>query len=504
MLKVRLLLIALPLALALAARAETTRKDGDPTILVGDNAVRQAQLKRAFESFRNKLAILAGRLETSSDARDRDRAKSLRKVLAEASKRGVENRFEAVVRGLSKKDADKDIDTLNQVLRENSDLRKDLQVLLALLLDDGRGKKLTDLRDRAGKLLDQLKDLRDRQARLQAQTELGRKDDNNLKSAQDKLAKQTQELLDKLGKPDDREIDPEQARAVVQPVGQAGKEQNDAAGKLGKGDREGAGSAQGRAVGKLDEAIRRIEDILRQIRKEERERTLADLLARCKRMLGVQESILEGSEQLFREMRRSSDTKPTLPQAARSNRLADSQNNNLRLASATLEIVRSEGSAVAFAEVFEQLIQDMDVVHNRLSRTEIDKVTLTVEDDIIQTLRDAIKALEKAISDNTEEGPQTPPGDGPGGKPKLVNVLQQLKMIHALQRRVNDRTKLYGKRYQGEQAPAPPAAKTPREKSRFERIAKELKDLAGRQERIARVTREIGKEEPDLGLRRID
>jgi hypothetical protein len=167
--------------------------------------------------------------------------------------------------------------------------------------------------------------------------------------------------------------------------------------------------------------------------------------------------------------------------------------------------VREDGSAAAFAELFEQLSRDMDVVYNRLSRTEINSVTLAIEDDIIQTLKDAIAALEKAIREiKPNKGPKQPPEDGPHRKPKLVDLLQQLKMVHALQRRVHQRTELYGKRYKGEQAPQPDTARSQGEKTRYEQIQKELKDLADRQQRIARVTRDIGKESPDTGARRID
>jgi hypothetical protein len=514
MLKVRIIpgiLVAAVVLAGLATSAETAGKR-DPKVLIDDTATRQAQLKRAFESFRQKLAILAGRLELSSEQKDRDRARALRNVLKEAATRGVEVKFDALIRGLTKKGADKDIDTLAQVVRENKDLRKDLQALLALILADNRDKVLADRGNRAAKLLEELKDLRNKQARLQAQVDLGRKADAQLKKEQEKITKATKDLLDRISKADKDGKDPigaeneKQAEGVRKPVGDANKEQKDAEGKLGKGNKEGAGDAQGRAVGKLDEAIRNLEDILRQVRKEERERKLLDLLARCKQMLKVQEEVQAGSEAIFREMRKEKSSKASLAQAARSNKLADRQYDSLKMASAALKIVQTEGSALAFAEVFEQLIKDMDIVHTRLTRAEIDKVTLTIEDDIIETLKDAIRALEKEIRDNENNGPRPPepPTDGPTGKPKLVNLIQQLKMIHALQRRVNDRTELYGKRYKGEQAPPPDTARTNRQKLRYEQIQKELKDLAGRQDRIAKVTREIGKEEPDAGSRRID
>jgi len=55
-----------------------------------------------------------------------------------------------------------------------------------------------------------------------------------------------------------------------------------------------------------------------------------------------------------------------------------------------------------------------------------------------------------------------------------------LKMVRAMQQRVNARTQLYAKEYPGEQADAPA-------------IRTELRGLSGRQERIVEVTNKIVK-----------
>ena len=77
----------------------------------------------------------AGRLENGSDA-DKEKARALRNALKLASDQGVEGKFDALVRGLTTKGADRDIDVLAQVLKDNAELRKDLQRILALLTRD--------------------------------------------------------------------------------------------------------------------------------------------------------------------------------------------------------------------------------------------------------------------------------------------------------------------------------------------------------------------------------
>jgi hypothetical protein len=84
--------------------------------------------------------------------------------------------------------------------------------------------------------------------------------------------------------------------------------------------------------------------------------------------------------------------------------------------------------------------------------------------------------------------------NGKQGDRKLVNFLQQLKMIFAMQRRINQRTELYGKTYTGEQAPMPETARDDKQKQHLVMIFQELKDLASRQDRLSKVTREISKQ----------
>ena len=71
--------------------------------------------------------------------------------------------------------------------------------------------------------------------------------------------------------------------------------------------------------------------------------------------------------------------------------------------------------------------------------------------------------------------------------PTLKDLLAELKLIQSMQRRVNARTTVSGKQYQGEIAPAPVSAKDPQEKEKFETIQRELKALGERQGTISRL-----------------
>src|SRR5262245_57234526 len=78
---------------------------------ITDAATQQAQLKRAFESFRQRLAILAARMENGSD-KDKEKAKALKKALKMASDLGTEGKFDSLIRELTKTGADQSIDIL--------------------------------------------------------------------------------------------------------------------------------------------------------------------------------------------------------------------------------------------------------------------------------------------------------------------------------------------------------------------------------------------------------
>ena len=64
-----------------------------------------------------------------------------------------------------------------------------------------------------------------------------------------------------------------------------------------------------------------------------------------------------------------------------------------------------------------QVSKDMEVVATRLKRTNVDKVTQTIENDIIETLKEMIEALKKAQKDAksppkpSKPGPPPPPQD---------------------------------------------------------------------------------------------
>jgi hypothetical protein len=284
---------------------------------------------------------------------------------------------------------------------------------------------------------------------------------------------------------------PQDSGQIKKQIQDANKYQEKAEDNLRKDKRKDAGDDEEEAVKKLREAQKKLEDLLRQIREEEIERLLARLEARCRHMLALQIAVRDGTVELDKVIKNNPKGEPTRADQQSSNVLSDKEDEIVKEATAGLRLLEAEGSAVAFAEVFQQVRGDMITVSTRLRKTDTGVVTVTIENQIIETLQEMIEALKKAQADAKKSKQGQPGQSGPPPDPKLIDLLAELKMIRSMQKRVNDRTELYGKQYKGEQAPPAEQGSTAEEREKYDRIQHELKDLSVRQQKIGKVTHDI-------------
>jgi RNA polymerase sigma factor (sigma-70 family) len=138
---------------------------------------------------------------------------------------------------------------------------------------------------------------------------------------------------------------------------------------------------------------------------------------------------------------------------------------------------RAEDESPASAEDISAVARKMGVIKDRLKMASGGKQTQKLQSGVVIRLDELIKALE-----NLENR-----------KPNLDGVLAELKLIRAMQNRINVRTKVYGDAYKGEQVPPPETARDPREREQFETIRQELKELATRQEKVAPLTNALAR-----------
>lgn len=260
-------------------------------------------------------------------------------------------------------------------------------------------------------------------------------------------------------------------------------QQKQAEDNIAKGKNEPASDNQQKAIKDLEAAKKKLEDLLRQLREEELERLLAQLQARCEKMLAMQIQVLAGTEAVFAKIQSHKDKLADNFDKRDSLKLSDDEKEIVVEATKAVEMLEAEGSAVAFPEVFKQIREDMKHVQRRLGIVDTGAVTQAIEKDIIDTLKEMIEALKKKREEMDKNKKPSPPKSGnppPNQDQKLLDQIAELKMIRSMQKRVNTRTEVYGNQYTGEQAAEP-------------RIVGELRNLSERQERIFEVTNRIAK-----------
>jgi hypothetical protein len=251
--------------------------------------------------------------------------------------------------------------------------------------------------------------------------------------------------------------------------------------RLEEAERQAALPAQQEARRLLEQAKAELEEILRQMREEEIERALAQLEARFRKMLEMQLSVYEETQRLS-ELTAPDRASQIIVQAGK---LSLDERRILHEADKALLLLREEGSSVAFPEAVEQMRKDMEMVVDRLGQAKVDILTTGLEEDIIAALEEIVEALQMAQQDaeQRQQQPMQPmqpmsPEDMP-----LVNAIAELKMIRALQVRVNRRTDTYAKML------ADPDHLVGQATDRD--VIEGLDELSRREQRIHQITRDI-------------
>lgn len=252
--------------------------------------------------------------------------------------------------------------------------------------------------------------------------------------------------------------------------------------KLNEAQREGAAQAQDEAVRELERAKAKLEEILRQIREEEKKLMLEGLESRLTR-------ILEGQVQIYNEtvdLSKVPELERTARHRLRSEDLSGRQQELQIETQKALTLLQEEGTAVAFPEALEQARRDMLRIAKSLKQFEIGELTQGMEKDVIDTLKEMIDVFQKELEKQKEQqqNPQQQQGGQQDDKKSLVEKIAELKMLRALQVRINQRTTRIGKLVSGETASDPD-------------LIEQLHELADRQDKIqsAAYDLSIGKNE---------
>ena len=245
--------------------------------------------------------------------------------------------------------------------------------------------------------------------------------------------------------------------------------------KLEKAEREQAQEDQEQAIKELEQAKAELEEILRQLREEQIARTLKQLEARFQEMLVAQLEVYEGTLRLDRVPEDDRDRNHLIEAGRQSRREAEI----VAEADKALALLHEEASSVAIPEAIEQMREDMVTIVEWLAEGKVGELTQGVEEDVIAALEEMLDALDKAQreQEKRQQQQQPPQPSEPQDQP-LVDKLAELKMIRALQMRVNKRTERYSQLIDGEQAADPD-------------LLRALGQLSDREERVRKATRDI-------------
>ncbi len=242
--------------------------------------------------------------------------------------------------------------------------------------------------------------------------------------------------------PDDGDDDAARARRTRRRLQAAEQRMRQARKKLDDANRRDARREQQKAIEELETARAELEEILRQLREQEVERLLVNLESRLRGMLRGERAVLADIEKLAGADAARSRRERQLETA----RLGREQTAITAEASKAMTLVRDDGTAVAIPQALEQVHDDSVQAADRLGRGDAGRETLGIVGDIVAGLEEMLAAVEKAQqSPQDEAGGEGAPG-GRGGEPgeqPLVDKLAELKMLRALQMRVNTRTRRF-------------------------------------------------------------
>jgi hypothetical protein len=277
--------------------------------------------------------------------------------------------------------------------------------------------------------------------------------------------------------PDDGDDEASRARRTKRRLEAAKDRMRKAREQLDDAKRRDARAEQEKAIEELETARAELEEILRQMREEEVERLLVQLEARLRAMLRSQKAVFAGVEKL------AAQTVPlTREGQLEAARLSREQTGIGNEAAKALVLIRDDGSAVAIPEALEQMRDDSGQAQARLARGDVGGTTRGILQDMIANLEEMLGALEKAQREQQARQQQGQPGGRPAdpGEQPLVDKLSELKMIRALQMRVNTRTKRFSQLLADgvERADEP-------------ELVEALARLAQRQQKIERAARDI-------------
>jgi hypothetical protein len=443
--------------------------------------LRQRLLRRQFEEFKAAVLRVKQRLEKGS-AEDRARAKALEKALNHIDKTHLDTEFTRLVRLLDDKSL-KNVGDVLDAMQLSKKLSDEIASILRILREDNLASRLRRDNRRLAEVLNELDAIIRDQRIVRTKTELKTASREELGRSQKNVSERTEKLAEKLGA-----LVTTKAQGTLDAIAKAHKliraanqDQRVAEKNITADKRAAAILNQQAALDKLLAAKKELEKLLLQNREEEHDHFLTTLESRCREMLAMQREVKRGTIEVHKSILGNRGQKASRANQQDAGRLSDREQEIVKKADKAIAMVEEEGDHIAIAEILKQARTDMSEVQKRLGNTTVGLRTQAIEQDIIDTLEELIKALHNARVNPPR--PPEPGGDGPHPPPHIDKVAD-LKLIRSMQMKVNRRTKLYGDEYVAKEG----------EQTADAKLREKLRELSERQAKLFTITRKIVKE----------
>ncbi len=308
-------------------------------------------------------------------------------------------------------------------------------------LQDGQGKTAQQSEEQAlAELRKALDELQKEQQRLQKPPE----------DTFDKLAKQQQATAGKSGALSDQVAKAGQAckpgslsgaacSACQSSLSKAGQKMDDAVAELKKKTPAAASKEQKQAEEELKKAQAEVEKRLKELGEKLDDETLVRLEDLFNQMLTRQQQATAQTGQVDADRKADKDAELRRADRITLKRLSQEELELGLLAVQALELIEKDGTSISFPVVVANMRDNLQQVAEMLEGHDTSDATQTLQREIEKTLEELIEALQIAKKSK-------PGGSGGGGgkcKPALLPNTAELKLLRALQLRVNRRTKAF-------------------------------------------------------------
>ena len=240
------------------------------------------------------------------------------------------------------------------------------------------------------------------------------------------------------------------AATCQQCVRQAQKSMQQASEQLRKKTAGDANQNQRNALKDLSQALQAIEDRLGELGEDLQQDAIQRLQQIFAQMLERQQAATKQTAALD-EKRNDHDGQLKRSDRVALRKVVAEENSLAKEAQQARTLLEEEGTSIVFPSVVANLAENLLAVAKLIEDKRTGSFTQALQLEIEQTLLELLGALEQAQGSQGDRGEAGEAGEGEQGKTPLLPNTAELKMLRALQLRVNRRTQAIDKNRQADQ-----------------------------------------------------